>query len=190
MKRLIGVDIDGSSYSFVPDSANSGTVSISGVGLRLEQILLITNTTRNTIIYNFADATKGAFAYSQIDDTTSELTLVADTSTHDVSDRLQIYVDVELPVDVEVSPQGTLGMLLTRILAAMLAPLGYRKDLQRYQATTIIESGTVTTVSTVTTVTNAVPVGNVATLGSLAADRLLLNQNYSAWAATHRARIT
>lgn len=85
------------------------------------------------------------------------------------------------PIPVDVGSTSTLSMLLTRIVQALAAPLGYAKDLQRYRNTAIIESGTVTTVTACT---------NVVNLGSLGADRLVLNQNYSAWAATNRARIT
>lgn len=184
MNRTIGVDLAGTSYAFVPDIANSGTVTISGVALRLEQIKLIANTTRGTIIFNFADAAAGAFAYSQIDATTSELTLVADTGTHDPSDRLMIVVDVDSATMIDASPQSGLAMLLTRILAAMLAPLGYRKDTQRYQASAVIESGTVSTVSSVTACTT------VNQLNGLAADRLINSANLSAWAACHRSRIS
>ena len=106
------------------------------------------------------------------------------------ADGTAVDVSEANPMPIDAAPQGGLAMLLTRILAAMLAPLGYRKDTQRYQASAVIESGTVTTVSTVTTVTNAVPVGNVATLGSLSADRLINSANLSAWAACHRSRIT
>jgi hypothetical protein len=88
------------------------------------------------------------------------------------------------PMPVDVGPQSGLAMLLTRILAVMLAPLGYRKDTQRYQASAILESGTVTTVTTVTTASNLV------NMNGLAADRLILNQNFSAWAAVHRSRIS
>lgn len=190
MNRTIGVDIAGTSYAFVPDSANSGTVTISGVALRLEQIRLIANATRGTIIYNFADAAAGAFAFSQITSTSCELTLVADTSTHDPSDSLMIVVDVDSATMIDAAPDGMIAVLLTRILGILLAPLGYRKDTQRYQASAVLESGTVTTVSTLTTVTNAVPVGNVATLGSLSADRLINSANWSAWADCHRSRIT
>ena len=91
------------------------------------------------------------------------------------------------PMPIDAAPQSGLAMLLTRILAAMLAPLGYRKDTQRYQASAVLESGTVTTVSTVTTVTTA---SNLVNMNGLASDRLVLNQNYSAWAAVHRSRIT
>lgn len=189
MKKLLGTDIAGS-WVFVPDSAGASTITFSGIGLDLRQILLINNSTRNEVIYNFADVSAGAFAYARITDTTSELTLNYDTSAHDASDDLTIYVDVDEPVSVDAAPQGVVANMLVRILNLLAAPLGYSKDIQRYRNTAIVESGTVTTVSTLTTVTNPVPVGNVATLGSLAADRLINSANMSAWAAAHRSRIT
>lgn len=184
MNRTIGVDLAGTSYAFSPDGPNAGTVTISGVALRLEQIKLITNATRNTIIYNWADASVGAFDFQQLNATTSELTLVASTSTHDPADRLDIIVNVDSATVVDVSPQGTIAMLLTRILSMLLAPLGYRKDTQRYQASAVLESGTVTTVLTVTACTT------VNQLNGLAADRLINSANLSAWAACHRSRIS
>ena len=58
MKKLIGVDIG--NYTF---NAASGQIVISGVSsLRLEQLLLITNSTDNVIMYNFADPTYPAIS--------------------------------------------------------------------------------------------------------------------------------
>jgi hypothetical protein len=95
--------------------------------------------------------------------------------------------DAELrtaPIEVEVGSQSSIAMFFTRILNALAAPLGYAKDLQRYRATTLIESGTVTTVATVTTVSG------LTNLNGLASDRLVTSENQIAWALTHRARIT
>ena len=43
-------------YTFTPGAANAGTIEIPGDIIRMDQLLLITNTTTNTILYNFADA--------------------------------------------------------------------------------------------------------------------------------------
>lgn len=94
------------------------------------------------------------------------------------------------PIPVDVGSTGTLSMLLTRIVQALAAPLGYAKDLQRFRNTAILESGTLTTCTTVTTVTTCSTATNLAQLGGLAADRIVTNQNIAAWAATNRARIT
>jgi hypothetical protein len=85
------------------------------------------------------------------------------------------------PMPMDIPSQSSFSFLITRVLSILMAPLGYAKDLQRYRATATIESGTVTTVTTVTGLTN---------FDGLASSRLVLNQNMSTWAATHRARIT
>lgn len=58
---------------------------------KLEQYLLITDVTTNTIIYNFADATKGGTA------TANTLLLDFDTSALSDTDSLQIFVDIADP---------------------------------------------------------------------------------------------
>ncbi len=85
------------------------------------------------------------------------------------------------PMPIDAGNQSTLNMLLVRIGNMLMSPLGYSKDVQRYRGTNIIEGGTVTTVTTASSLTN---------FGVISAERLVYNQNYSAWAATHRSRIT
>lgn len=55
--------------------------------ITLENVLVITNVTRNVIIYNFADATKGGTAATNV------LTLTYDTSSQANTDQLQIFYD-------------------------------------------------------------------------------------------------
>lgn len=173
MKALLGTDFAGS-YTF--DAANKKVIFRNlETGINLDNILLITNVTANTVIYNFASSTNGATSFNG-----TELVLDYNTTSMSNSDVLQIYLDVK--------SEG--NMLLRRIVAALLAPLGYDKTLQRFRNTALLESGTLTTCSTVTTVTTCSTVSNLVNMNGLAADRLILNQNYSAWAATHRARIT
>jgi len=65
-----------------------GKVQITNYpSITLDQILLITNVTRNIIIYNFADPTKGGYLTGNI------LTLSATTTSMLSSDRLQIFID-------------------------------------------------------------------------------------------------
>jgi len=87
MKKLLGTDLTGS-YTFDPSAK---TITFSGLGqsIDLQNILLITNTTANTIIYNFADSTSGAVSF-----TNNVLTLDYDTTSMSSTDKLQIYVDV------------------------------------------------------------------------------------------------
>lgn len=88
MKQLLGTDTTGS-YNFNPGAK---TVTFSGLAraITLSNILLITNVTRNTIIYNFADTATGAVSFNN-----NVLTLTYDTTSHNASDVLQIFLDVE-----------------------------------------------------------------------------------------------
>ena len=77
-------------YTF---TAASKTVAVAG-NFTLNQLLLITNVTRNTIIYNFADSNLGATrSYNSTTDLTT-FTLTYNTAASMASaDILQIYVD-------------------------------------------------------------------------------------------------
>ena len=88
MKRLLGTDVAGN-YAFNPTAK---TVTFSGLSqsITLANILLITNVTRNTIIYNFADVATGATSFNN-----NVLTLTFDTTTHSSGDVLQIFLDLE-----------------------------------------------------------------------------------------------
>ena len=80
-------------YQFIPGAANAGVVKVPGNHPQ-RVFLLVTNTTRSTIIYNFAGAgTGGSTTYDQADDETT-LTLEFDTSTHNTNDELQIFLDI------------------------------------------------------------------------------------------------
>lgn len=87
MKQLLGTDTPGS-YAF---DKTAKTVTFSGLrqSITLSNILLITNVTANTIIYNFADSTKGAVSFNN-----NVLTLDYDTSSMANTDVLQIFLDV------------------------------------------------------------------------------------------------
>lgn len=79
MKRLI------TNYTF---NAATKTVTFAQYGtIELNRVLLITNTTDNIIIYNFADTTKGGTVATNV------LTLEYDTAGMDNADALQIYYD-------------------------------------------------------------------------------------------------
>ena len=93
-------------YVFTPGSAGSGTLKFPG-NYTLADLLVITNTTDNVIIYNFADS---AFAGTTItftagNDSTNfptisyktdgytTITLAANTASMSANDSLQIYVE-------------------------------------------------------------------------------------------------
>ena len=101
MKRLVGTDIVGG-YIFDPAAK---TITFTGLQytITLANILLITNTTANTIIYNFADSTNGAVSFAS-----NVLTLDYNSVSMNATDALQIYIDVE-------SYEESLATLLRRM---------------------------------------------------------------------------
>jgi hypothetical protein len=101
MKQLLGQDTSGT-YTFNPTAK---TVTFSGLSqqITLANILLITNVTANTIIYNFASSTTGAVSFVN-----NVLTLDYDTTSMSATDVLQIYIDVE-------SYEESLATLLRRM---------------------------------------------------------------------------
>ena len=151
-KVLIGSDIG--SYSF---NKTAKTITFSGFVASLERILLVTDTTNNTIIYQFNDATKGGTLSNNI------LTLTYDTTggTFANTDKLQIFYWSEDPqqvglMDVAMALKKT-NMLLER--PAYMTPTGFLKvDLLTSSAgTSIGSSGTlpVTTSGTLSVNLNA-----------------------------------
>ena len=121
MKKLLGTDTTGS-YTFDP-TAKTVTFSNLAQSLTLANILLITNTTANTIIYNFADPTSGAVSFNN-----NVLTLDYDTTSMNATDALQIYIDVE-------SYEESLATLLRRM--NKLLESNAVVDLQQRQRLTI-----------------------------------------------------
>ncbi len=81
MKTLI------KNYSF---NKTNKTITFSDyISINLENILLITNVTKNIIIYNFADVSIGGIVSNNL------LTLNYDTSAMDDTDKIQIFYDQE-----------------------------------------------------------------------------------------------
>ncbi len=98
MKKLIGHDIG--TYLF---DASTKIITFQGLlELTLEQILLITNVVNNTIIYNFADISKGGLLTKVGNDYL--LTLTFDTTSMNNTDALQIYIDYRLD-NISIYPQ-------------------------------------------------------------------------------------
>jgi hypothetical protein len=100
-KRLI------KSYTFTPGAPGVGIVTLPGK-YALEDLLLITNVTRNTIIYNFGASdfigTTAVFTAAahisfpnllQKEGGYTTITLNYDTSTHSSADKLQVFVEDE-----------------------------------------------------------------------------------------------
>lgn len=90
-------------FTFTPGLANAGTVKLQG-RINLENILLITNLTRNKVIFNFADPNAGSadWAWSGTENLpnvasnyegVTTLTLKADTSAYSAGDKISVYVE-------------------------------------------------------------------------------------------------
>lgn len=82
-------------YSFNKDTR---TVTVIGKNIRREQMLLITNVTSNTVIYNFSDPALGATSYTNTVDAvtgqeTTTVILTYNTTAMAVTDKLSILVE-------------------------------------------------------------------------------------------------
>ncbi len=93
MKILVGKDIG--SYTFTPASGN---ITLSGLEtINLEDLVLITNATSGSIIYNFASPTQGGSISSNV------ITLETNTSAMYSTDNLQILVEYGEPhIDFDI----------------------------------------------------------------------------------------
>ena len=106
------------SYAFTPGTVPNGKIEVPGK-FDLQQLLVITNTTRNVILYNFADATyagttvtfnrsnSAAFpTATQNSDGTTTITLAVSTSGQSSSDTIQIFYEKPF-TDVRFPSIGT-----------------------------------------------------------------------------------
>jgi hypothetical protein len=121
----------------------------------LEKLLIITNVTTNTIIYNFADPLTGGAVLNNV------LTLDYDTTGMSDNDKLQIFLDNSL------TPASEESLQYLKKIAQLVAPLSVQDANQRQRVAidastaTVTVGGTITTVSTVSTVSNIGALGGV-----------------------------
>jgi hypothetical protein len=95
------------SYTFTPSTR---TITVVGKNIRREQLLLITNTTANTVIYNFSDPDLKATSYTNAADTvtgqeTTTIILAYNTTAMSSTDKLSIMVEETF---TEISPSETM----------------------------------------------------------------------------------
>jgi hypothetical protein len=150
MKKLLGVDIVGTA-TLSPGIGGVGTVTFTGPVLGLQQILVVTNVTRNTIIYNFADPDAGEAAYSN-----NVLTLTANTATQSASDVLQVFVDVpeaDFPSPSIADRTDNLLVMMSRIVK-LLESNAVVDQQQRQRISVDSFIATIPTLTTCSTVTN------------------------------------
>jgi hypothetical protein len=98
------------SYTF---TASTRTIVVTGKTIRREQLLLITNTTAGTVIYNFSDPALGASSYATAVDAitgneTTTIVLAYNTAAMSNSDKISILVEETyheiLPAEVMRDP--------------------------------------------------------------------------------------
>ena len=86
------------SYTFTPSTR---TIVVNGKNIRQEQLLLITNVTRNTVIYNFSDPSLGVASYTTAVTTdarnvpleTTTIVLAYNTTAMSSTDKIAILVE-------------------------------------------------------------------------------------------------
>jgi hypothetical protein len=169
-------------YSFNPTSKTVTLIEASG--LSLENILLITNVSSGTIIYNFADSVCGG-TYDPI---TSTLTLNFDTTQMNSSDKLQIFVD---DGSLSATEQSVVELqehtLLLRRLLKLLESNATVDSAQRQKVT--IDSGTLPTVTTVTTVSTVTTATTLNQLGSVPTIENQIQWSRNLWANSLRNKL-
>jgi len=104
MKQIVGTDIGG--YTFSPIASE---ITLTGVSITLEQILLITNVTSKEIIYSFADPLKSGEISGNV------ITLYTDVSSMSDTDKLQIILDLPNTLAEESTLVSTMASLTTEL---------------------------------------------------------------------------
>lgn len=146
MKKLI------KDYVF---DASAKTVTMDD-SIALEDLLIITNVTSGTIIYNFASVTTNGSL------TNGVLTLDYDTTSMADTDKLQIFADVTSSDMDYVAKDLRIALAeIVRELHSMKKAQGVPDAWGRLRVN--IDTGTLPTVSTVSTVSNIAAVGGVYT---------------------------
>jgi len=95
-----------STYTY---NKTSGVISLTGVNIGRDQLLLIVNTTRNVTYYNFADSTTTLQAFTQGANTSITLasSVVSASSAHNNADALTIYYDDQVSGIIALDRNGT-----------------------------------------------------------------------------------
>ena len=93
-------------YVFTPGTR---TIQVIGKNIRREQLLLITNTTTDTVIYNFSDPSLGATSYNNSTDAitaleTTTIVLAFNTAAMGANDKIAIMVEESY---TEIKPSET-----------------------------------------------------------------------------------
>ena len=132
-------------YTFNPAAK---TVTFTDyASLNLSDVILITNVTDGTIIFNFASPNLVGSVAANV------LTLNYDTTAMSSTDKLAIYLDDAY------TPSSDEAIVLLRRMVKLMEPLAVQDSSQRQRVT--IDAGTLPTVSSVSSVANIIAFGGV-----------------------------
>ena len=176
MKTLI------ENYTF---NSSNRTITINELSsLKLEQLLLITNTTDNVIIYNFADKSLSGTTLGNI------ITLTYDTTTMSNSDALQIFIDTPNTDFVGLNELLTDGISeIVHQLQSLRNDGGMADVNGRVRCNIETGSMNIGTATTVTTVNTVASMTNVVSAGGYALQNPMMSMTNNAW-GNLRSRIT
>lgn len=164
-------------YSF--NAAAKQITFITSDTVTLERLLLITNVTTNTIIYNFADPNTGGSVSNNV------LTLDYNTAAMSDSDKLQIFLDSgKAPASDEMLQELEDHTILLRRMVKLLEPSAVQDAAQRQRVAVDAFTPTIPAVTTVSTVTN------LAQLAGIPSNEHLLVMARNAYANAIRNKIT
>lgn len=146
--------------------------------LSIDDVLMVTNTTDNIIIYLFNDSSKGGIISNS-----NTLHLTYDVSSMSSSDALQIWIDTgkEYPVTQDQIYDCIATLRNMQYVLANPAFLDKTANQIRAQIT-----GSLTTLTTLTTCTT---VTNLTNLGNYSATMCVLDLNNSTWGTVSRSTI-
>lgn len=164
-------------YTFNPSNR---TITINEfTSLKLEQLLLITNTTANVIIYNFADKSLSATILGNV------ITLNYDTTTMSNLDAIQIFIDTPNTDFVGLNELLTDGISeIVHQLQSLRNDGGMADVSGRVRCnveTGSMNIGTATTVTTVTGVTTVGTVTNMSQAGGMALQQSVVGLTNNSW---------
>ena len=129
-------------YTFVPSTK---TVTINNRYVQQERLLLITNVTKNKVIYNFSDASLRATTYTTgMTGASGNTTIVLnyDTTTMSSSDKLQITIDEfnESFLPSEVNMDATNKLRVTTPQALIDTDFEYGTQVSKWENLTMINN--------------------------------------------------
>jgi hypothetical protein len=101
--------------ALVTSSGKYGTLEVQG-NIAGRRLLLITNTTRGIILYNFVDATKSSDILYINSANTTLLTLKTNTTGHSSTDEIQLFAEEDY---VAIQPTGTFSDPVDKMRVSM-----------------------------------------------------------------------